>query len=71
MAFAPRRRFNLPGGPISEGVPADITVVDLNSEYLIDSADFVSMGKATPFDGWKVQGQINMTIVNGVVAYER
>ena len=71
MAFAPRRRFNLPGGAISEGVPADITVVDLNREYLIDSADFVSMGKATPFDGWRVQGQINMTIVNGVVAYER
>ena len=49
MAIAPRRRFGIP----FEG----FTAWDLNREYSIDPAQFASMGRATPFEGWKVCGE--------------
>lgn len=71
MSVNPRRRFGLAGGVIADGEPADLTVLDLDADWTIDSADFVSMGKATPLDGWKVTGEVVMTIVNGEVVYEK
>ena len=71
MSVNPRRRFGLAGGVIADGEPADLAVLDLDADWTIDSADFVSMGKATPLDGWKVTGEVVMTIVNGEVVYEK
>ena len=48
MAVNPRERFGIP----FEGA----CVWDLNAEYDIDPASFASMGRATPFEGWKVRG---------------
>lgn len=53
------------GSPIKIGAPADLTVYDLNEEYDIDSKTFVSMGKATPFDGNHVFGRCKLTICDG------
>jgi len=49
MAINPRKRFNIPFGGYS--------VWDLNCQYEINPDDFVSMGKATPFTGFKVMGK--------------
>lgn len=65
MSVNPRRRFGLPGGEISQGATADVTLLDLNSEFKIDSDRFLSMGKSTPFDGWNVYGQVVATFVGG------
>ena len=35
----------------------------------VDPADFVSMGKATPFEGWKVCGKCIATVCNGKMVY--
>ena len=51
---APCRRFNIP-------TDTGFTVFDLNDTYRIDQADFLSMGKATPFTGWEVQGRCLLT----------
>ena len=48
MAVNPRRRFDIP----FEGV----CIWDLNREYRIDPASFASLGRATPFEGWRVCG---------------
>ncbi|MGN0487492.1 MAG: dihydroorotase [Acutalibacteraceae bacterium] len=64
----PRRRFALPGGT-AIGQSADFTVIDLDSEYTIRSDDFLSMGKATPFEGWKVKGKILKTYLGGKEVY--
>ncbi len=64
MAVNPRKRFGI-GGGTDDGERADFTVVDLDAEYTVDSADFYSMGKATPFEGYKVKGKIIHTYVNG------
>lgn len=65
---APCRRFGLDGG-LKEGQPADFTLWDLDRGYIIDPADFLSMGKSSPFTGWKVSGQCVMTVSRGRVAW--
>jgi dihydroorotase len=71
MSTAPGKRFELAGGIIENGAPADITVIDLNREFRINPEDFASMGKATPFQGWLVKGSVDMTLVDGEVKWER
>ena len=58
----PRERFGIPVG-------SDFTVWDLNAEYPIDPEDFVSMGKATPFEGWTVSGRCIATVCDGKIVY--
>lgn len=58
------------GSPLKVGAPADLTVYDLNEEYDIDSSTFVSMGKATPFDGNHVFGRCKMTFCDGKIVFE-
>lgn len=70
MSVNPRKRFGLEGGLIADGQPADLTVLDLNRSYRIDPARFASKGRATPFEGWEVQGKVLITMVNGEIAYE-
>ena len=63
MSTAPRRIFRIPVGP------DDQVVIDLDQEFTIDSGNFLSMGKATPFDGWKVRGRVLQTINHGKIVY--
>lgn len=64
-----QRRFGI-GHSIEAGQPADLTVFDLDAEYTVDPADFLSKGKATPFEGRKVFGKCLMTMVNGNIVYK-
>ena len=59
---APCRRFNIP-------TDTGFTVFDLNDTYRIDPADFLSMGKATPFTGWEVQGRCLLTAAGETAAW--
>lgn len=59
MSTAPRRIFGLPD------TPDDRVVIDLDTEFTIDSGSFASMGHSTPFDGWRVYGKVVKTIMNG------
>ena len=71
MAVRPREIFRLPGGSIEAGEPADLAVLDLAEEYTIDPERFCSMGRSTPFAGWKVRGQAVRTMVNGRTVWEK
>ena len=68
MVYAPRKRFRLDGG-IELGDRAELTVFDLNADKVVDPADFLSKGKATPFEGWKVHAECKLTICGENVAY--
>ena len=70
LAEAPRRIFNL-GGGLQEGEAADITVFDLEKSFEVDPSTFLSKGRSTPFEGWQLQGECCLTLVDGRVAYER
>ena len=65
MSSAPAKRFGIPGGEIEVGTPANLAVFDIDTEYTIDSSEFASMGRATPFEGWRVRGKCLMTVCAG------
>ncbi len=69
LSLNARSIFGLPKGEIKVGEVADVTLFDLESKYSIDPAEFLSMGKATPFEGWEVYGKCLLTLVSGKEAY--
>lgn len=71
LCVRPRQIFRLPGGVIEAGAPADLTVLDLTTPWRIDSGAFRSLGRATPFDGWQVQGRTELTLCDGEIVYQR
>ncbi len=56
-------------GILRPGRSADITIFDPNREWIVDSTQFYSKGKNTPFNEFKFKGKIMATIVNGEIAY--
>ncbi|MDD6666120.1 MAG: dihydroorotase [Eubacterium coprostanoligenes] len=70
MSVNPRKIFDLPGGEIKEGEVADLALLDLDAKWSVDPDDFLSMGRATPFEGWQLQGKNIMTMCGGKVVYE-
>ncbi len=64
LAVNPRKRFDIPMGE-------DYTIWDLSAEFTVDPKNFVSMGKATPFEGWHLQGVCVMTICDGRIVYRK
>lgn len=64
MSINPKKRFGIKGGT-DNGQQADFCVIDLENEYTINPDDFYSMGKATPFEGYKVKGKVIHTYING------
>lgn len=69
LCITPRKLFGLPGGEITEGAPADLTVLDQNRPHIIDATTFRSLGRATPFHGWGVSADVAMTICDGEIVY--
>ncbi|MDD5529031.1 MAG: dihydroorotase [bacterium] len=63
----PARIFNLPAGHLTPGMPADITIIDLNKEWAVDVNKFESKSRNSPFDKWKLKGKPVMTIVKGKI----
>ena len=62
MAENPRKRFNIPH--------TGFTVFDLEREFKVCPEEFLSMGKATPFDGMKFYGKCLLTAHNGKLVYK-
>ena len=69
MSYNPAKVLGIPKGTLDEGKIADITIIDPNKEYTIDVNNFESKGKNTPFDGYKVSGEVEYTILNGKIVY--
>ena len=68
MSIKPSERFDVEHG-IEVGMPADLTVFDLDEEYVIDPDTFASKGRFTPFDGRKVFGRCIATYVDGKTVF--
>jgi dihydroorotase len=56
-------------GILKVGALANITMFDPNLEWIVDSGNFTSKGKNTPFDGYKFKGKVMATMVNGKIVY--
>ena len=69
MSYTPAKIIGIDKGTLLVGKTADITIIDSDAEYVIDSKTFASRGKNTPFNGKKVSGEIKYTIAGGKVVY--
>jgi allantoinase len=58
-------------GSLLVGTAADITIVDMEQESVIDAKKLHSKTRVTPWDGWRVKGIPTHTIVNGKVVYDQ
>ncbi|MFZ5943034.1 MAG: dihydroorotase [Bacillota bacterium] len=56
-------------GRIAEGFDADITIIDMEKDWTVDTSLFYSKGKNTPFEGWKLKGKVILTMVAGKVVW--
>lgn len=71
MSYNPAKITGIDRGTLLPGRPADIIIVNVDDEIVIDRNDFVSKGHNTPFDGYKVKGIVEYTIVGGKIVYKR
>ena len=70
MSVRPREIFNIDGGSIEPGMPANLCGIDLEKEWIVDPEKFITMGKATPFEGEKLCGENILTVLRGEIVYE-
>lgn len=65
LTAEPSQVFDLPTGTLNSGAPADVTVLDLESAWVVDPSTFASKGKNTPIAGTTLPGRVAMTFVEG------
>jgi len=70
LALRPAKILGLGLGTLEPGRPADVTVIDPATEWVIDAGQFRSKSRNCPFHGWKVRGRAAVTIVNGEIKYD-
>ena len=69
LSSTPARLFNLPGGKLAKGAPADLVIFDTSYAWKIDRDELWSKTKNSPFDERPVQGRVMATIVGGRTIY--
>jgi dihydroorotase len=71
MSTQPARVFNLPGGTLTVGAPADVVVFDPARQWTVQPETFLSKSRNTPFAGRSLRGQADFTVVRGRVVFQR
>jgi len=56
-------------GTLKAGAPANVTILDPDREWIVNSRNFASKGKNTPYDGGQFKGKVMATIANGKIVY--
>lgn len=65
LSSGPARVMNLPGGTLTDGGPADLTILAPDVPVTVRSATFRSKSRNTPFEGWALKGTVAATVVAG------
>lgn len=71
MTQAPADVFGLPWGKLETGAIADLTIIDLETEKEVNPSEFLSKGRNTPFQGWKLKGWPTRTLVAGKTVWQQ
>jgi dihydroorotase len=70
LSVNPARILRVPGGALSDGAAADISILAPDLAVTVSAARMRSKSKNTPFDGWQLRGGIAATIVGGRTVYK-
>ncbi len=71
MSKNPAELLGINKGEIKPGTEADLVLADLDKEITVDSSEFASKGKNTPFEGHKFYGEILKTYKAGKLVYSK
>lgn len=71
MSKNPAEILDMNKGKVSIGIDGDLVLVDLDKKIIINSNEFHSKGKNTPFEGMEFYGEVKMTIKAGKVLYKK
>jgi dihydroorotase len=69
MTTKPAGIIDQPTGTLSEGAPADVTIIDPGDEWVVDADAFHSKARNCPYHGWQLSARAVATIVNGEVKH--
>ena len=71
MTFSPARVFGFKDrGQLKAGLLADLAVLNISEEWVVDSSRFFSKSRNTPFNNWKVKGRVQRTVVGGRTVFD-
>jgi len=70
LSYNPASILSIKGGVIEEGKEADLTIIDLNNEYVVKKESFKSKSHNSPFIGWQMKGKAILTMVGGKIVWE-
>lgn len=70
MSCNPAKILGIGAGTLSVGAPADIALVDLNEEWIVDVNKLHGKSKNTPFKGLKLTGKVKKTFLDGKIVFE-
>jgi dihydroorotase len=70
LSYNPSTILSIKGGTIEEGKEADLTIIDMNKEYVITNETFKSKSHNSPFIGWSMRGKAMVTMVGGRIVWE-
>ena len=69
LAVNPARILGVPGGTLSPGAPADLTILAPDLKVRVEASALRSKSRNTPFDGWELRGGVAATLVGGRAVY--
>lgn len=65
MSANPARILHLNKGLLKAGFDSDLTLVNPDENWIVDSKQFFSKGKATPFEGKTLTGKVKAVFISG------
>jgi len=71
MSAKPARILGLQKGVLKSGYDADLTLVDPDEQWRVNSSLFYSKGKATPFEGRVLTGAVKGLFIDGRLVLEK
>jgi dihydroorotase len=70
MTAGPAKIIGIDKGTLAVGKQGDVTIFDPAAEYTVDTSSFRSKSKNCPYNGWKIKGKIEYTIVGGEIRFQ-
>jgi len=70
LTTQPANILGIDAGSLTVGSPADVCIFDASANWIFKTEEMISNGHNSPFDGWDMIGQVNVTLLNGNISYQ-